>query len=713
MADNYSVPPPPPQANKPVPPPPPRVGTPASPAPVPPPAASKPSAPANPGVSGNPAPMARPAMPGMPMSGPSPLEQRMQEVEKRFQEQEAAKTSLESQITDLASQLKEEHEKVILQSLKAKEEEALSSKVEHQIRDMQEKLRREKHEQEILESRSKAENQLKDLERRLTEERESWMVALKNQLKEREIIEQDVEKNLSRRLREAEERFQDEKNQWTTSSRQKEEEVTQLRRQIQIDAEHLKEMIEEKDEQMEQIREASVEQRRAYEREMQAEIRAIQGQLDNQIREAGTWKAQLALIQTQLVQSENQRQEERSRAQAQIQRLEHDHHEARKRFETQLTQHEEDLKREYSRRDQERTQYWEGVVAQLRSEKETMRNAMISREEEVTRLQVDLAGQRRALELEKSRWKNEIEKIHLTAHEEALRNLPEAYQVRMTAEQKKWEQQHLAVVQQMKGQLNQSLESQKALAAKLDVDSRRAEQEIQALHEQLEAATQERERFQASLQEEQGHREIQSKQFMQRMAEMQMRESALREKAEEQTKKSEALGNEWQRVVSAKEQEMASQMENYERTVAELETLREEKNELEMYRIQTGKDMEEMRREIKAMAQAQVEWKNTVVQLQNDRNQREQEWLDKEKSWETAKLEWEKTIAELEKVKAEAHAVMAQVVSQPAPMNAVTPSASPEAAKALTAIRQQMQEMQTLLVWLRPAKKQPPLGKAA
>jgi DNA repair exonuclease SbcCD ATPase subunit len=154
-------------------------------------------------------------------------------------------------------------------------------------------------------------------------------------------------------------------------------------------------------------------------------------------------------------------------------------------------------------------------------------------------------------------------------------------------------------------------------------------------------------------------------------------------------------------------------MENYERTVAELETLREEKNELEMYRIQTGKDMEEMRREIKAMAQAQVEWKNTVVQLQNDRNQREQEWLDKEKSWETAKLEWEKTIAELEKVKAEAHAVMAQVVSQPAPMNAVTPSASPEAAKALTAIRQQMQEMQTLLVWLRPAKKQPPLGKAA
>ena len=38
-------------------------------------------------------------------------------------------------------------------------------------------------------------------------------------------------------------------------------------------------------------------------------------------------------------------------------------------------------------------------------------------------------------------------------------------------------------------------------------------------------------------------------------------------------------------------------------------------------------------------------------------------------------------------------------------------ASGPEAVKALTAIRQQMQEMQTLLTWLRPAKK--PLPKAA
>ena len=162
-------------------------------------------------------------------AGPSPMEQRIQEMEKRFQEQETAKLSLGSQLGEIGKQLKEEHEKVILQSLKAKEEEALSARVEQQIREMQEKLRRDKHEQEFLESRSKAENQLKDLERRLAEERESWMAALKNQLKERELIEQDVEQNLSRKLREMEQRYQDEKIQWMTSVRQKDEEMSQVR----------------------------------------------------------------------------------------------------------------------------------------------------------------------------------------------------------------------------------------------------------------------------------------------------------------------------------------------------------------------------------------------------------------------------------------------------------------------------------------------------
>jgi len=247
---------------------------------------------------------------------------------------------------------------------------------------------------------------------------------------------------------------------------------------VQSDADHLKEVLEEKDEEAQELRDATAEQRRSYEREMQAEIRAIQGQLDTQVRESGTSKAQIALLQTQLQQAESQRLEERSRSQAQLQHT------------------EEDLKREYSRRDQERTQYWENVIGQVRSEKESLRGTLLNREEELSRLQMELAEQRRTLDVERGRLKNEMDQMRQEARAEALRNLPEAYEQRVGAEHKQWEQQHLIVVQPLKAQLSQAQESQKALAAKLDVESRRSEQEIQQLREQLQSVFQEREAIQ-------------------------------------------------------------------------------------------------------------------------------------------------------------------------------------------------------------------------
>ena len=88
-----------------------------------------------------------------------------------------------------------------------------------------------------------------------------------------------------------------------------------------------------------------------------------------------------------------------------------------------------------------------------------------------------------------------------------------------------------------------------------------------------------------------------------------------------------------------------------------------------------------------------------MVQLQTERSQREQEWLDKEKTWEASKMEWEKIIAELEKAKGDRRVAVGG--------DAAPSWSDPEASKALTAIKQQMQEMQTLLTWLRPVKKQP------
>src|SRR5258705_254339 len=77
--------------------------------------------------------------------------------------------------------------------------------------------------------------------------------------------------------------------------------------------------------------------------------------------------------------------------------------------------------------------------------------------------------------------------IKRAAREDAIRHMPEAYEIRLAAEHKKWETQHLAVVQQMKGQIHQAFESQKALAAKLDVETNRADQEIQSLQEQIQS----------------------------------------------------------------------------------------------------------------------------------------------------------------------------------------------------------------------------------
>jgi chromosome segregation ATPase len=143
-----------------------------------------------------------------------------------------------------------------------------------------------------------------------------------------------------------------------------------------------------------------------------------------------------------------------------------------------------------------------------------------------------------------------------------------------------------------------------------------------------------------------------------------------------------------------------------------------------------------LRSEIKRMAQEQVDAKskekeleaaqarlreafNTVkadmVHLQSENSQRDSDWKHKETQWQTKEAEWQTKEKEwkqqetaLKKLQEEAAKMPMSIIDTgaPAPL-----AAGPEAAKALTAIRQQMQEMQTLLAWLRPVKRT--LGKAA
>ncbi len=75
-----------------------------------------------------------------------------------------------------------------------------------------------------------------------------------------------------------------------------------------------------------------------------------------------------------------------------------------------------------------------------------------------------------------------------------------------------------------------------------------------------------------------------------------------------------------------------------------------------------------------------------LVKIQNEHNRRDTEWTEKETEWKKAKESWEKTKADLEKS-----------------INEVVPVAvSADAQKALSVMRQQMQELRTIFAGLRP-----------
>jgi chromosome segregation ATPase len=246
--------------------------------------------------------------------------------------------------------------------------------------------------------------------------------------------------------------------------------------------------------------------------------------------------------------------------------------------------------------------------------------------------------------------------------------------------------------------------------------------------------------------------EKQTKEFLHRIAESQMKEADLRE---ELSTKLDALTAEnetglaerktLQEQVSSVAETAQQERERVARLEDDLRTAAHSIDELESQKNTMEQERSTLNSEIKALAHSQLEWKareldlenaqkqlreafNTMktemVQSQSQRNQSESEWTEKEVAWKKSADEtqakeaaWKKT--EEEWVSKETAWKKAKEDWEKAPkMTVVEPGASggtveagPEAVKALTAIRQQMQEMQTLLTWMRPAKK--PLGKAA
>lgn len=191
---------------------------------------------------------AKPALPAMPQlpSGamPSPGMPQFQQPQQQkdnsaqlLKEASAAearrmqeeKDKLEKKISDMEKMLSQEKEKALLATLKNQQDEALSSRVESSLKDIQEKMRRDRRDHEVEEERLSLKGKIKEMEMRLSQERETWMQTLKNQLSERETQGKDVEGHFIYRLQEMERRWLDEKAQWQKEISSREETIRSLK----------------------------------------------------------------------------------------------------------------------------------------------------------------------------------------------------------------------------------------------------------------------------------------------------------------------------------------------------------------------------------------------------------------------------------------------------------------------------------------------------
>jgi len=228
------------------------------------------------------------------------LEDKLRKMEDQTQEMEESKKKLERTLIEMEQKLKEEKEKALYQAIKAREEESLSLKMEQSLKEMQDKSRLARREQELDESRLRAEEKVKELERRLNEERETWVINLKKQMEMRDSDTQEVESQIESRFREIERRWFEEKAALTQGLKAKEDELIQIRaesaesqtivRRAQEESSHIIELAKKKMEgEMEVKRE-----------EFDREKRYLKDKLDAREREQISLKAHLSMVDSQV-----------------------------------------------------------------------------------------------------------------------------------------------------------------------------------------------------------------------------------------------------------------------------------------------------------------------------------------------------------------------------------------------------------------------------
>ncbi|MBI4368725.1 MAG: hypothetical protein HY547_00695 [Elusimicrobia bacterium] len=162
------------------------------------------------------------------------LESKTQETTAKNVDLERQKVSLEEKIGRLEKLLLEEREKVALTGLRAQEEKSVGLRVETSLREIQEKLRRDQRERELELNRSKLENQIKDMEKKIVHERETWVEALKGQMAKRDLEDRAVEERMNAKIRETDQRFQQERSRFGAKMEEKNKELEELRRALVV-----------------------------------------------------------------------------------------------------------------------------------------------------------------------------------------------------------------------------------------------------------------------------------------------------------------------------------------------------------------------------------------------------------------------------------------------------------------------------------------------
>jgi len=228
------------------------------------------------------------------------LDDKLKKMEDQTQEMEESKKKLERALVEMELKLKEEKEKALYQAIKAREEESLSLKMEQSLKEMQDKSRSARREQELEEARLKADEKVKDLERRLNEERETWVINLKKQMELRDTDTQEVESQIEVRFRELERRWFEEKAVLTQALKSKDEEMTLIRSEASEAQTIVRRAQEESFHTIDLAKKKFDGELEAKKEEAEREKRTLKDKLEAREREQISLKAHLSMVDSQV-----------------------------------------------------------------------------------------------------------------------------------------------------------------------------------------------------------------------------------------------------------------------------------------------------------------------------------------------------------------------------------------------------------------------------